>query len=530
MLYNNLVNGSLVKKLSATVTTGGSESNIVFDTYLDLGTNYLWYKYGIDCYAGTEIGVITGSQKYGLGANKSSGAKTFKVGGEEFQDYGYTATVKQQSGNMATGYTLSPTDWDANIGRKIVMKVVCWGNDTIDSGLKAWGYTFVWDTGNNDPGITGTDVTITKEKKVEAVEDGDTIKIDDTEYDLFYNSPGGFFVSTNNAVTTTLLSATDAINALKMGNNKSVDTLTFKLVDGKVYGEFAINTTYAKVSEVAADGKIKTDGNKFGADATATNIAGLAKGDYILAYKDAVDGVIKGTKATKTGPVSIIKETMYYISGSTTPLVVGDSDGTASCDLSTLDTAKKFYFYTVGAYVYGFAEFDDSDILTDVLLTGVTTYKSGGKTAFTFTGYVNGNPDSVVSYTTAYVTDGSGDYNMYNALAAGDMVTVTTKVDGSFKSIAAASGYAIGTSEQTSAAAVNSAGEFYYDAANKLLYIYSGSVTRVVSINADTKLYMLKANYSKSSLTLADAVKVIVKFKDSNTNTSATIAIGITAE
>lgn len=541
MIYNNLVNGSIVKKLSATVSTEGSESNIVFDTYLDLGENYLEYKYNMFYYAGTETGIISGSSNYGLGSTKSSGAKTFKVKvdgeegeEEEFQDYGYTAVVKQKNSTMATGYTLNPTDWNANIGRKIIMKVVCWGDsDKIHSGNKAWGYTFVWDTGNNDPGITGSDVVITKEKKVE-VKDTDTIKINGTEYDLYLGT-GGFYVSTNNAVTTTLLSASDGVTALKMGNNKSADQLVFKLVDGKVYGVFAINTTYAKVSEVTSDGKIKTEGNVFGTDATATNIAGLAKDDYILAYKDAVDGVIKGAKATKSGPVSIIKETTgstdkYYISGSTTPLVVGDSDGVASCNLSTLDTAKKYYFYTVGAYVYRFAEYDETDILTDMLLTGVTTYKTGGKTAFTFTGYVGGNPDTAVSYTTPYVTDGSGDYIDYNGLAAGSMVTVTTKADGTFKDIVASTAYVIGNSKQNAAADVNAAGEFYYDAANKLLYIFDGTNARLVSINADTKLYMLKSNYSKSSLTLADAVKVIVKVKDTNINTSATMVIGITAE
>lgn len=538
MLHNNLVNGSLVKKLSATVTSGTTESNIVFDTYLDLGTNYLWYKYGIQYYAGTEIGVITGSQKYGLGANKSSGAKTFKVGGEEFQDYGYTATVKQQSKNMATGYTLSPTDWDANIGRKIVMKVVSWGNDTIDSGLKAWGYTFVWDTGNNDPGITGSDVVITKEKKVEVVDDN-TIKIDGTEYDLFYNSPGGFFVSTNNAVTTTLLSATDAINALKMGNNKSVDTLTFKLVDGKVYGVFAINTTYAKVSDVDADGKIKTDGNKFGANATATNIAGLAKGDYILAYKDAVDGVIKGTKATKSALTYITvgmgdAAGKYFINGTTTELVFGDADGAQECDPSFITDDDMYYIYTVGNYVYGVEE-EEPHVYSEVLVTGKSSYDMhDGKWIYSFTGYVNGNPAQVVTYTTPVI-----NFNVeYAMIQEGDMVTVETTAFGVLVDIDDNSDeYIYADEKESSIGAVDSSDEFYFDTTNQILYVYVRTglfdwERQAQAIGPETKVYVLKSNYSSSSKTLGDAAvqEVIVADISNDSVVTGTLIIAITNE
>lgn len=355
MMFKAIVYRPLVSKVNAL----GYDA----DYYRELDVNFLEYNFDVvfEQEAITDY-VAAGKTLSFCGGEYAKDGYVILESAGAVRDFGYTATQKS-AGNQGIGFTLSATDWDKNIGRKVSGYLTTWtGADEVYFSHYAFKYALNKTTVT---GPMGTDLKLTKETKVEL--DGAKIKIGDTSYEL-YSSEAHLIINYNKGTFYTAAELVDEINDAL--TQCAADEIVVKLVDGKIYGIIEIEKTYAQVAKVNDDGTININGivDDEGKLVNLTPaIEGLKKDDKILFYIDGRDGKVYGDKAIVKKLVTVVGKNVdgkisYFeesVDGTAIKLAnyakVGDAtnaDYTTAPSAFVLGAPEYWNLTQVGAYTF----------------------------------------------------------------------------------------------------------------------------------------------------------------------------------
>lgn len=354
MMFKAIVYRPLVSKVNAL----GYDA----DYYRELDVNFLEANFGVE-FEQEEITdyVAAGKTLSFCGGKYAKDGYVILESAGLVRDFGYTATQKS-AGNQGIGFTLSATDWDKNIGRKVSGYLTTWtGADEVYFSHYAFKYALNKTTVT---GPMGSDLKVTKESKV--VLDGAKIKIGDTAYEL-YSSEAHLIINYNKGTFYTAAELVDEINDAL--TQSAADEIVVKLVDGKIYGIIEIEKTYAQVTKVNEDGTINIDGIIKDGKAVnlTTAIEGLKANDKILYYIDGRDGKVYGDKAIVKKLVTVVGKNVdgkisYFeesVDGTAIKLadfaLVGDAtnaDYTTATAAFVLGAPEYWNLTQVGAYTF----------------------------------------------------------------------------------------------------------------------------------------------------------------------------------
>ena len=374
------------------------------------GENY-GAAYDID---GWLDGVIVGTHDTALVGNKTAAGYDVSIcydgGVYDFKDLGYTATQGAASVTgkaKSYGYRIAATDWAAHLGQKIRFRLVY-----INGEWYLTNYMFEYDAQGNAKfnGFKGEGITKidTEKTNVRAVKDEDDatalgikwenasnyVVIDEKPYTLCtLAGKDHYALSINGADAESKTAADFKAAVIKAAGKKTHDTISFTLVDGKIYAASMDELKFGIVKSTV-NKAVELEG---GITAYKFDIEDVHIGDGILyyTYEKEIDDkhagketIIAGRKATKLWAQTISvktegsKTTAKY---GDTEVVFGDvyvTDAYAHDPLkvSDFDITKKYNLWVDGGYVFGYQAYDASKpqdmYMYDTQTVRVATFKS----------------------------------------------------------------------------------------------------------------------------------------------------------